>query len=60
MCMDAVLEETQGDTLEFVNGTQWSAELPSGSLYVGFAFVAGCSVVSCFLVGGLLKLVPGS
>ena len=55
----ALLEQTDGLRVEFVNSTQSSTELPSGQLYLGFAFVAGCSVASSFTVGGLLKLVPG-
>ena len=55
----ALLEQTDGLRVEFVNSTQSSTELPSGQLYLGFAFVAGCSVASSFAVGGLLKLVPG-
>jgi len=54
-----LLERVEGIQIEFVNSTQSSTHLDAEYLYVGFAFVAALSVVSCFVLGGALKLVPG-
>lgn len=54
-----LLERTDGVTLSFVNSTQSTTPLQSGQLFLGFAFVAALGIVSSFVLGGVLKLVPG-
>lgn len=55
-----ILDVTQGIDIKFVNSTATAdTALGNGNEFAGFAFVATLSLVSAFLFGGLLKMIPG-
>ena len=54
-----LLEQASDADIVFVNSTTSSSPVSDGELFGGFFFVAACSVIASFLVGGALKLVPG-
>lgn len=54
-----ILDKTQGIDLQFVNTTHTAEPaLGDGDKFGGFVFVAVLSLISSFLVGGLLKKSP--